>query len=102
MFMAEVLAPRLEFLGRIADTLAELRQRLSEAVRIEVGHAGRAKCVAKNLPYWGGARPMLSREAPRFKPQFGSDGNLGFRKNRIVVPEQLETTSRTGGSGSSC
>ena len=43
--MAEVLTPSLEFLRRTADPFAELGQRLSEAMRIEIGQARRAKCV---------------------------------------------------------
>ena len=89
MVVAQVLAPRLKFLRRIADPFTELRQRLSEAVRIEVGQAGRVKRVAKNLPYRGGARPMLIGETLGFELQLGADDNLSLRKKRVVISEQL-------------
>ena len=89
MVVAQILAPRLKLLRRIAYSFTELRQRLSEAVGIEVGQAGRGKRVAKNLPYRGGARPMFIGKTLGFELQLGADDNLSLRKKRVVISEQL-------------
>ena len=50
LLVAEVLAPRLELLGRVADLLAQLGKRVAERMRIGVGEAGADERLLENFP----------------------------------------------------
>jgi hypothetical protein len=61
--VAEVLGPSLVLLRRLADFAAEKRQGFPEAMRVEVGQAGRREGILENLSDWAGAAPVLAVEA---------------------------------------
>ena len=58
LFMAKILAPCLELFGRFADILAELDQRVSKAVRIEIWQTGANERFPKYLPNGRGIAPV--------------------------------------------
>jgi hypothetical protein len=58
LFMAQVLAPRLELFGRLADILAELDQCVPKAVRIEIWQTSTNERFPKYLPNGRGIAPV--------------------------------------------
>ena len=91
MVVAQVLAPGLKFLRRSAEPLTELRQRLSKAVRIEIGEPGCPKSIAKDPALWR-RRPTKSLVSPAASNlRLGTNDNLRLRKERVFV---LRTVSR--------
>jgi len=62
VLVAEVLRPCLVVLRRLADPTAKERQGLTEAMRVEVGQAGRREGILENLSDWADAAPVLAVE----------------------------------------
>ena len=46
--MPKVLAPRFERFGGLADSLTKPDERISEAVRVEIGKTGAGECIPKD------------------------------------------------------
>jgi hypothetical protein len=65
--MPQVLTPRLELFGRIADLFPKPRQRLPYAVRMEIGQPRTLECLTKDLADRLGAAPVRSIQSSRFK-----------------------------------
>ncbi len=65
--MTEVLAPGLELLRSLAESLAELDKRIPEAVRVEIGETGFFKCLFKDFANRRGISPVFSVHPDGFK-----------------------------------
>ena len=87
--MAEILAPRLELFGGLADLLAKPDQRVSKAVRIEIRQTCTLKGSFKYAPNGRGTAPVLSVQTERFKLASRPQRNARCREERIVVAPQL-------------
>ena len=88
-FVAQVLAPRLELLGRLATGLAHLDQRVPQTVRIEVGQAGGFEAGAKDFPNRCGAGPVLRLDPGDLKSVGRTDDHLRGRKQRVIVAPEF-------------
>ena len=58
-FMPEVLAPRLELFGGLADILAELNKGISKAMRVEIRQASAVEGFAKDRANGRGTAPVI-------------------------------------------
>ena len=67
LLVAEVLAPGLELLRRPAKLLSQCRQRLAEAMRIEIRQVRPCKRFLKDAPYRGRIAPAHPIEADSCK-----------------------------------
>jgi hypothetical protein len=88
LVMPQVLAPRLELLGGLADRLAEPHQGVPEAVRVEVRQPGAGECVAEDRADARGTAPVRpfqpeGLELPR-RPQ----PYARRREQRVVIAPQ--------------
>jgi len=85
----EVLAPCFEVFRCLADCLAEMGERVTKAVRVEVGQAGARKCLPEDCANRCGGAPVFAREPGSFKPSRRPHGYLRCRKQGIIVAPQL-------------
>ena len=58
LYMAKILAPRLELLWGHASNLAQLNKGISKAVWVEIGQTGTFKRITENLTDRRGVTPM--------------------------------------------
>lgn len=87
----KVLAPRLRVLGRPAALLAQLNQRLPEAMRIEVHPGGRERRL-ENGPDWRRAPPRVSLQTSGRKRAVTPDGDCRGPKHRVIVAPEMVTS----------
>src|SRR3984957_10285054 len=88
LLVTEVLAPGFELLGRLAKLLSQCRQRLAEAMRIEIRQIRSFKCFLKDPPYRGRIAPAHPIEADSCKKALFPSFDSSRRKQRIVRTEQ--------------
>jgi hypothetical protein len=69
-----------ELFGRLADLLAKPRQRLSQAVRMEVWQARTPECLAKCLADRLSASPVFPFQSSNIKLASGSECNTRGRE----------------------
>src|SRR5262249_16995017 len=87
--MLTVLRPRLVLLRRLADLAAKQRQRLPEAVRVEVRQPGRREGAFEDRPDRTGTPPVLAVEPRRLEMPGVPDHDPGRGEQRVVVPPEL-------------
>src|SRR5262245_36501313 len=89
VLMAEILRPGLVLLRRLALLSTEQRQRLPEAMRVEVGQACRLERLLEDGPDRTSAAPVLTIQSCRLEPEIGADRDLSRREQWIVQPPEL-------------
>ena len=67
LFMAKVLTPCLERLWSLAEGFAEPDERVSKAMRVEIGKTGFFKCLFKDFANRRGISPVFSVHPNGFK-----------------------------------
>ena len=83
--MPEVLAPRLELLGRPAHGLPKPNEGVSETVWVEVGQAGAGKGIPEDRANSRSAAPMCPFQTDRFKLSRVAQCDICRREERIVI-----------------
>ena len=81
--MAEILALGLEFFGGGANALAEVRQAIAEAMRVEVGQAGGFESLLENGPDSRRATAVPAVQADTFEMAAWPHGDAGHGKQRV-------------------
>ena len=89
LLVTEVLAPGLELLGRLAKLLSQCRQRLAEAMRIEIWEIRQFKRFLKNPPYRGRIAPTHPIEVDSCKKALFPDSDSSRRKQGSSGPNKL-------------
>jgi hypothetical protein len=88
LLVTQVLAPGLELLGRVTKLLSQCRQRLAEAMRIEIRQIRPFKRFLKDPPYRGRIAPAHPIETDSCKKALFPNFDSSRRKQRIVRTEQ--------------
>ena len=88
-FVAEILAPGLEFFRGLANPFAQLCKGVAEAMRVEIGQAGAAERLAKYLSDRLGRAPALTLQTGRLEGPTGANSDFGLREERVgLSPKQ--------------
>ncbi|OQC06616.1 MAG: hypothetical protein BWX79_02049 [Alphaproteobacteria bacterium ADurb.Bin100] len=86
--MPQVLAPRLELLGGLADRLAEPHQGVPEAVRVEVRQPGAGECIPEDRADARGTAPVRPFQPEGLKLPRRPQPYARRREQRIVIAPQ--------------
>ena len=83
--MAEVLAPRFELFGGLANILTELDKGISKTVRVEIRQASTDEGIAEYRAYGRSSAPVGALQPVHLKLARHPQRNARCREKRIVI-----------------